>query len=53
MKLWDIYDMNRKSTGKAIDRHSNKKLKEGEYHLVVEAIIINSKGELLSRKQSE
>ena len=53
MELWDVYDINRKSTGKVIDRHCDKKLKEGEYHLVVEAIIINSKGELLLSKRSE
>lgn len=32
MELWDVYDINRKCTGKVIDRHSNEKLKEGEYH---------------------
>ena len=45
MELWDVYDINRKFTGKVIDRHSNERLKKGEYHLVVEAIIINLKGE--------
>ena len=53
MELWDVYDINRKCTGKVIDRHSDEKLKEGEYHLVVEAIIINSKGEILLNKRSK
>lgn len=44
MELWDIYDTNKKITGKVIDRHSQEKLKEGEYHLVVEAVIINPNG---------
>ena len=46
MELWDVYDINKRFTGKVIDRHSDERLKEGEYHLVVEAIIINCiKGE--------
>ena len=53
MELWDVYDINRKFTGKVFDRHSDKKLEEGEYHIVAEAIIINSKGELLLSKRSE
>ena len=51
MELWDVYDVNRNYTGKVIDRHSDEKLNEGEYHLVVEAIIINSKAELLLNKR--
>ena len=53
MELWTVYDINRKCTGKIIDRHSDDKLNEGEYHLVVEAIIINSKGEILLNKRSK
>ena len=53
MELWDIYDIDKKLTGKVIDRHSQDKLKEGEYHLVVEAVIINSNGEILLSKRSE
>lgn len=41
MELWDVYDINRNKTGKIIDRRSGERLKDGEYHLVVEAIIIN------------
>lgn len=53
MELWDVYDINKRFTGKVIDRHSDERLKEGEYHLVVEAIIINSKGEILLNKRSK
>ena len=52
IELWNVYDINRKCTGKVIDRHSNEKLREGEYHLVVEAIIINSAGRILLNKRS-
>ena len=53
MELWDVYDINRKFTGKIIDRHSDERLQEGEYHLVVEAIVINIKGEILLNKRSK
>ncbi len=52
MELWDVYDINRKFTGKVIDRHSDEKLKEGEYHLVAKAIIINEKNEILISQRS-
>ena len=51
MELWDIYDKNRNKTGKVIDRNSNERLKEGEYHLVTEAIIMNNKGQLLLNRR--
>ena len=53
MELWDIYDINRNKTGRIINRNSNERLKEGEYHLVVEAIIINSIGKILLSKRAE
>ena len=53
MELWDVYDVNRNYMGKVIDRHSDEKLNGGEYHLVVEAIIINSKAEILLNKRSK
>ena len=45
-ELWDIYDRNRNKTGKFAQRDVDW-LQEGEYHLVVTAIIINSKNEIL------
>lgn len=53
MELWDIYDINRNETGRIIDRHSNERLKEGEYHLVVEAIIMNSSRRILLSRRAE
>ena len=50
MELWDVYDKNKKKTGKIIDRHSDERLNEGEYHLAVEAIIINENKILISRR---
>ena len=52
MELWDVYDINRNKTGKVIDRHSNDRLSAGEYHLVTEAIIINSRNEILLTKRA-
>ena len=52
MELWDVYDINRNKTGKVIDRHSNDRLSTGEYHLVTEAIIINSRNEILLTKRA-
>lgn len=50
MELWDIYDSNRKLTGKTIVR--GEKLKKWEYHLVVHIWIVNSKGEFLIQKRA-
>ena len=52
MEYWDIYDINRKKTGRVTPRIGFK-LNEGEYHVVVNAIIINSKGEILISKRAE
>ena len=45
MEQWDIYDKNFAKTGKTICR--GEKLQDDEYHLVVNAWIINKKGEFL------
>ena len=48
---WDIYDIDRKKTGKTAKRKDEDILELGEYHIIVNAVIINSKGEiLLSRR---
>lgn len=49
-ELWDKYDENRNLTGK-LHRRGNP-MKEGEYHLVVEAWMLNSRGEFLITKRS-
>ncbi len=52
-ELWDIYDKNRKKTGRTIERGGTLALKEGEYHIVVTGVIINSKKEILITKRAE
>ena len=46
-ELWDIYDENRKKTGKVAERGKTQLEKGKEYHIVVTGIIINSKNEIL------
>ena len=50
-EMWDIYDINRKKTGRLAKRDGYE-FKEGEYHIVVTAIIMNSKNELLISKRA-
>lgn len=49
MEFWDVYDRNRKKTGKTHQR--GKVLEKGEYHIVVHAKITNSRGETLMIKR--
>ena len=51
-ELWDIYDRNKFKTGKLAERGIYK-FKEGEYHIVVTGLIINSKNEILITKRAE
>lgn len=49
MELWDILDENRNKTGRVVER--GNPMNVGDYHLVVFAIIMNSKGEfIISRR---
>lgn len=50
-ELWDVYDANRKKTGKTVERGT--KPIEGEYHVVVEGIIINSQNEILVSQRAK
>ncbi len=50
-ELWDIYDENRKKTGKLAERDLHK-FKKGEYHIVVTGIIFNTKREILISKRA-
>ena len=52
MEYWDIYDINKKKTGKTTPRLGCK-LEKGEYHIVVNAVIINSKGQILVSKRAD
>ncbi len=51
MEFWDIYDINKKKTGRTTPRIGCK-LEQGEYHIVVNAIIINSQGQILISKRA-
>lgn len=51
-ELWDIYDKNRNKTGRFAERGVYE-FKDGEYHLVTVALIMNSKKEILITKRSE
>lgn len=50
-ELWDIYDAQRRRTGRTIQR--GEELGEGEYHLVVHVWIKNSRGEYLLTKRDK
>lgn len=50
-ELWDIYDGNKKNTGRTAERGVYE-FKDGEYHLVVQAIILNTKNEILISKRA-
>ena len=50
-ELWDIYDINKNKTGRFAKRDVDM-LKEGEYHIVVTGIILNSKNEILISKRA-
>ncbi len=49
---WDIYDINKKKTGR-IAKRDEYQFKDGEYHIVVTGIIINSKNEILISKRAK
>lgn len=51
VELWDIVDKDRNPTGKTHVR--GKMLKDGEFHVIVMAVIFNSKGEILVTKRSD
>lgn len=49
-EFWDIYDKNGGKTN--IIKRKGDKLLPGEYHLAIEAWIVNSKGQILVQKRS-
>ena len=51
-ELWDIYDINKKKTGRTAERGVYQ-FKNGEYHIVVTGIIMNSKNEILISKRAK
>ena len=50
-EYWDIYDKDRNKTGRLAERDVYK-LKEGEYHIVTIALILNSKNEMLITRRA-
>lgn len=50
VELWDLFDSDRKKTGRIIKR--GDPMKPDEYHIVVHIWIVNSKGEWLISKRS-
>ena len=50
-ELWDVYDSNKRKTGKIAERGVDV-LDGGKYHIVVEAVIVNSKNEILISKRA-
>lgn len=49
-ELWDIYDINRRKTGRTVER--GKPMAQDEYHIVVNVWIKNSDGKWLISKRS-
>lgn len=52
MELWDIYDKNKKRTGRTMKRN-DWCLKDGEYHLTVLGVIKRSDGRFLITRRVE
>ena len=50
-ELWDVYDKDRKLTGRTVERGA--KLREEDYHLVVQVWIRNAKGQWLISRRAE
>lgn len=50
MEIWDLYDANGNLTGETMIR--GDKVPDGRYHRVVEALFLNSRGEILLQKRA-
>ena len=51
MEIWDLYDQDRKLTGETAVR--GEPIPEGRYHLVVDNLFLNSKGETLLQRRAK
>lgn len=51
MELWDVYTADRIPTGRTVRRGIDSLL-DGEYHLSVHVVLINSRGELLLQRRA-
>ena len=50
MEMWDIYDANKKLTGRTMKKN-DWCLKDGEYHLTVLGVVVNREGKYLITKR--
>lgn len=51
MEIWDLYDADRRLTGKTAVR--GNALPEGCYHLIVDVLFLNSRGETLLQRRAK
>lgn len=51
MEIWDLYDENRRLTGETMAR--GLPVPEGRYHLVVDILFLNAKGETLLQRRAK
>ncbi|MBR3105938.1 MAG: DUF1653 domain-containing protein [Clostridia bacterium] len=51
MEIWDLYDKDRRLTGETLVRGTQGP--EGRYHLVVDVLFLNSKGETLLQRRAK
>ena len=51
-EYWDVYDKFRNRTNKTIQRDSDERLKNGEYHIVVTGIVENSNKQILITRRN-
>lgn len=51
-EIWDVYDENKRKTGRTMKR-TPYEFKQGTYNLVVTALILNSKNEILLSQRAE
>lgn len=49
MEIWEVYDKERKKTGRTMRRGDG--IAEGDYHLVIHVCVFNSKGEMLIQQR--
>lgn len=51
MEIWDLYDRERRLTGQTMVRGA--RVPDGMYHLIVDALFLNSKGETLLQRRAK
>ena len=51
MEIWDLYDKDRRRTGETMVRGG--RVPYGRYHLIVDALFLNSKGETLLQRRAK